>query len=64
MARKKPEFKKLGTLPKGEWTIVQATVSGSLMLACAEHPPMVIVDGKLTTLSDGMKGKTDATQES
>lgn len=64
MSRKKAEFTNLGTLPKGEWTIVQATVSGSLMLACAEHEPMVISNGKLTTLSESMKGKADANEES
>lgn len=64
MGRKKAEFKNLGTLPKGEWTIVQATVSGSLMLTCAEHEPMVISDGKLVTLNESMGGRADGNEES
>ena len=64
MGRKKAEFTNLGTLPKGEWTIVQATVSGSLLLSCAEHDPMVINEGKLITLDESMRGKTDAKKKS
>lgn len=60
MGRKKAEFKNLGTLPKGEWTLVQAVASGSIMLACADHEPMVISDGKLTTLIETMRTKNGA----
>lgn len=64
MGRKKAEFTNLGTLPMGEWTIVQAAVSGSLLLSCAEHEPMVIYESKLITLNESMRGRTDAKKES
>ena len=64
MSRKKAEFKNLGTLPKGEWTMVLSTVSGSIMLVCADHEPMIISNGKLTTLSANMGGRPDGPEES
>ncbi len=63
MARKKAEFKNLGTLESGEWTMVQATTSGAIILTCAGREPMMIQDGKLTTLVASMRGKTDVPTE-
>ncbi len=64
MPRKKAKFKNLGTLPKGEWTVMFAKASGAIILCSAgTEPPMVISDGKLTTLNLSMKGKTDAPTE-
>lgn len=64
MGRSKAEFKNLGKLPKGEWTVVLTVATGSLMLACADHEPMVISNGKLTTLTEAMGGKPNGNQES
>lgn len=63
MARKKAEFKNLGTLPQGEWLMIQATMSGAIILTCSGHEPMCIFEGKLTTLTESMKGKTDVRTE-
>jgi len=68
MPRKKAEFKHLGTLPKGEWTMVQSK-SGAIFLACADHQPKILHDGKLTEMTGQVldniveKGKTDVPVE-
>ncbi len=65
MSRKKAEFKNLGTLPQGEWRMILAIASGAIVLTCEGQEPMMISDGKLTTLVASMRGKTDvATEES
>ena len=64
MGRPKAEFKNLGTLPPGEWTVVQTLATGSLVLACADHEPMVISNGKLTTLTEAMGGKSNGEEKS
>ena len=58
MSRKKDEFKNLGKLPPGEWQMVLAKGSGAIILTCEGQEPMMISDGKLTTLVASMGGKT------
>lgn len=64
MSRKKAEFKNLGTLPTGEWRMIVATMSGAIILTCPNHEPMCLFEGRLTTLNESMRGKTDANEES
>lgn len=68
MARKKQQFKNLGTLPATgcEWQMLLAVESGAIILTCEGQEPLMISDGKLTTLVASMKGKTDVptTEES
>ena len=64
MGRKKAEFKNLGTLPKGEWRMISAKASGAIILTSPDHEPMCLYEGKLTTLNESMKGKTDGQEES
>jgi len=63
MARKKAEFKNLGTLPTGTWRMLLATASGAIILTDATHEPMCLFEGRLTTLNETMKGKPDANEE-
>lgn len=58
MARKKAQFKNLGKLPPGEWLMVLGVESGAIILTCEGQEPMMISDGKLTTLVASMGGKT------
>ena len=66
MGRKKAEFKNLGTLKAGTWNVILATASGALILTSQDRDrePMCLYEGKLMTLNESMKGKTDGTQES
>ncbi len=41
-------LKFVGELPPGEWRTEK--FGGLLVLACPDHPPMVVKDGKLTSL--------------
>jgi hypothetical protein len=44
-----PEGSKIiGTLPPGEWQV--AEFDGVIVLACAEHAPMAIINGELFEL--------------
>jgi hypothetical protein len=63
MPRKKAEFKNLGTLPQGKWRVVKAIPSGIILLACAEHEPMVIIDGRMSTLAARWGGKSSEAEK-
>lgn len=63
MARKKQQYKNLGTLPQGKWQMILGTESGAIILTCEGQEPMIISDGKLTTLVASMKGKIDVPTE-
>ena len=58
MSRKKAQFKNLGTLKPGEWQVILAIDSGAIVLTTTNQEPMMISDGKLTTLVASMGGKT------
>ena len=71
MSRKKAEFKNLGTLPMGEWSIIQHR-DGAIILACGDQPPKIISEGQMkdlnplakTMLGDAIERSKDANQES
>ena len=63
MSRKKAEVKNLGKLPAGWWQVLLVVESGAIILTCKDEEPLMIFEGKLTTLVASMGGKTDVPTE-
>ena len=64
MPRKRTQFKNLGTLPSGEWRLIQH-VDGAIIAAASGYPPRLISNGKMQKLSsDAFQEQNDAKKES